>query len=99
MSTLGQSRRFWPVRVMSAYPPIATKQRTCPGCPKSANIRLPTNQLKAIGTLRQKLSNLRQQLARAIGLGYIGIAAGFTRLGLITAQGIRSDDDDRNRPQ
>ena len=36
----------------------------------SVPIRLPTNQLRTspIGRLRQKLSNLRQQLARAGGL-------------------------------
>src|SRR4051812_4694473 len=28
MSEMGQSRRFWPVRAMSAYPPIATNERT-----------------------------------------------------------------------
>ena len=29
MTGLGHSRRFWHVRAMSAFPPIATDERTC----------------------------------------------------------------------
>ena len=41
--------------------------------------------------LLQIFSYFRQQLARTIGLGHVGIATGRERLALVTAQGIRGD--------
>jgi hypothetical protein len=51
----------------------------------------PSESASSEATLRHELTNRRQKLTRTIRLGYIGIAARFTRLDLITAQGIRSE--------
>ena len=48
------------------------------------------------GRYRHVLADLRQQRARAVGLGDIGVAAGGARLALVAGQRIGGDDDDRN---
>src|SRR5688572_12839196 len=54
---------------------------------------------KRSAALWQKLANLRQELARAVRLGHIGVTASLASLGFIAAQGIRGDGDDRDRAQ
>jgi hypothetical protein len=48
---------------------------------------------------RQIFPDLCQKLARAVGLGYVAIAAGCPRLLLVAAQRIGCDDNDRDRTQ
>src|SRR4051812_43376844 len=47
--------------------------------------------------LRQKLTNLGQELTRAVGLGHVGITPSRSRLLFIPAQGVGRDGHDRNR--
>src|SRR6266540_4415851 len=49
--------------------------------------------------LWQELANLRQELARAVWLADIAVAARLAAFVFITAQGIRRDGDDRDRAQ
>jgi hypothetical protein len=50
-------------------------------------------------TLWQEFADFGEELARAIWLGHIGITARFAAFVFITAQGIGSDGNDRNRPK
>ena len=47
----------------------------------------------------QKFVDLCKQLAGAVGIGHVGVAAGGFRFGLVACQRIRRNDDDRNRFQ
>jgi hypothetical protein len=53
---------------------------------------------KSTCNLGQVLPYFREKLPRAVGLGHIIVAAGRTRLLLVSAQGIRGDRNDRDCP-
>src|SRR5271170_3437243 len=52
--------------------------------------------VKRFFSLRQVFADLGQQLARAVGLGDIAVAAGLARLRLVARQRMGGDRDDRH---